>query len=124
MLAVVKEEGLKFFSGARAGRSLKAEEKEAKVQKKSRRGTWNEVAGFSCNAELHVKAMIDEEARSSSCRPALCSTDSGWMLHYGLSLVPKVFPSFSACWKGTIPAALPQLPPFLQPCKLKSILLL
>lgn len=35
MLAAVKEEGLKFLGGARAGRSLKAKEKEAKVQKKS-----------------------------------------------------------------------------------------
>lgn len=38
MLAVVKEEGLKFLGGARAGRSLKAKEKGAKVQKKSWRG--------------------------------------------------------------------------------------
>lgn len=38
MLAVVEEEGLKFLSGARAGRSLKAEEKGAKVRKKELEG--------------------------------------------------------------------------------------
>ena len=45
VLAVVKEEGLKFLGSARAGRSLKAEENGAKVQKQSwggklARGNW------------------------------------------------------------------------------------
>lgn len=92
VLAVVKEEGLECLGGARARRSLEAEETGSKVQKRSWRGNLKRGKCSSCAARW---GGIDEEAPQHSLAAAGCCPMDG--------------PSFAACWEGAIPA-LPQLP--------------
>jgi len=99
VLAVVKKEGPKFLGGARAGRTLKVEERGAEVRKKSRRGKLDAGNGLflGCRAARYGNDRGGSQAVSCSSLPG-----GGWVLHRGLSPLPKLSPSYAACREGTI----------------------